>query len=84
MSGYLINDEILLATDIEAAKESARLDAKRRARKAKKAERRPGSRSAEVAGGIRPFLPRRRSGEIGSEKLTKMTTKNEIEVSDGE
>ena len=40
MSGYLINDDILLATDIEAAKESARLDAKRRARKAKKAEKR--------------------------------------------
>ena len=27
MSGYLINDDILLAIDIEAAKESARLDA---------------------------------------------------------
>ena len=40
MSGYAINDEILLATDIEAAKESARLDAKRRARKAKKVEKR--------------------------------------------
>ena len=32
MSGYPINDEILLALDIEAAKESARLDAKRRAK----------------------------------------------------
>ena len=40
MSGYIINDDILLATDIEAAKESARLDAKRRSRKAKKAEKR--------------------------------------------
>lgn len=40
MSGYPINDEILLALDIEAAKESALLDAKRRARKAKRAEKR--------------------------------------------
>ena len=40
MSGYPINDEILLATDIEAARESARLDAKRQARKAKKVEKR--------------------------------------------
>ena len=40
MSGYIINDDILLATDIEAEKESARLDAKRLARKAKKAEKR--------------------------------------------
>ena len=40
MSGYIINDDILLALDIEAAKESARLDAKRRARKAKMAEKR--------------------------------------------
>ena len=40
MSGYPINDEILLALDIEAAKESARLDAKRQARKAKKVEKR--------------------------------------------
>ena len=38
MSGYPINDEILLALDIEAARESARLDAKRQARKAKKVE----------------------------------------------
>lgn len=40
MSGYIINDDILLATDIEAAKESARLDAKRQARKERKAEKR--------------------------------------------
>ena len=40
MSGYPINDDILLALDIEAAKESARLDAKRQARKAKRAEKR--------------------------------------------
>ena len=40
MSGYPINDDILLALDIEAAKESARLDAKRRARKERKAEKR--------------------------------------------
>ena len=46
MSGYVINDEILLATDIEAAKESARLDAKRRARKERKAEKR---RSKQLA-----------------------------------
>ena len=39
MSGYAINDEILLATDIEAAKESARLDAKRKARKERKVEK---------------------------------------------
>ena len=49
MSGYLINDGILLATDIEAAKESARLDAKRRARKAKKAERRRAKQLALAA-----------------------------------
>ena len=40
MSGYPINDDILLALDIEAAKESARLDAKRRARKTRKVEKR--------------------------------------------
>ena len=40
MSGYPINDDILLALDIEAAKESARLDAKRRARKERKVEKR--------------------------------------------
>ena len=40
MSGYIINDDILLATDIEAAKESARLDAKRKARKERKVEKR--------------------------------------------
>ena len=40
MSGYIINDEILLVTDIEAARESSRLDAKRRARKERKAEKR--------------------------------------------
>lgn len=49
MSGYLINDEILLATDIEAAKEFARLDAKRRARKAKKAEKRRARQPALAA-----------------------------------
>ena len=49
MSGYLINDEILLATDIEAAKESARLDAKRRARKAKRAEKRKARQLALAA-----------------------------------
>ena len=40
MSGYPINDDILFALDIEAAKESARLDAKRRAHKARKVEKR--------------------------------------------
>ena len=40
MSGYIINDDILLATDIEAAKESARRDAKRQARKERKIEKR--------------------------------------------
>ena len=49
MSGYPINDEILLATDIEAAKESARLDAKRRARKAKRAEKRRAKQLAIAA-----------------------------------
>ena len=49
MSGYPINDEMLPGTDIEAAKESARLDAKRRARKAKKAERRRAKQLALAA-----------------------------------
>ena len=49
MSGYIINDEILLATDIEAARESARLDAKRRARKAKKVEKRRAKQLALAA-----------------------------------
>ena len=49
MSGYPINDEILLATDIEAAKESARLDAKRQARKAKKVEKRRAKQLALAA-----------------------------------
>ena len=40
MSGYPLNDEILLALDIEAAKGSARLDAKRQARKERKVEKR--------------------------------------------
>lgn len=38
-SGYIINDDILLATDIEAARESARLEEKRKVRKAKKVEK---------------------------------------------
>ena len=49
MSGYPINDDILLARDIEAAKESARLDAKRRARKAKRAEKRRAKQLALAA-----------------------------------
>ena len=49
MSDYLINDEILLATDIEAAKESARIDAKRLARKAKRAEKRRAKQLALAA-----------------------------------
>ena len=49
MSGYIINDDILLATDIEAAKESARLDAKRQARKERKVEKRRAKRLALAA-----------------------------------
>ena len=49
MSGYPINDEILLATDIEAAKESARLDAKRKARKERKVEKRRAEQLALAA-----------------------------------
>lgn len=49
MSGYAINDEILLATDIEAAKESARLDAKRKARKERKVEKRRAKQLALAA-----------------------------------
>ena len=49
MSGYLINDDILLATDIEAAKESARLDAKRQARKERKVEKRRAKQLAIAA-----------------------------------
>ena len=49
MSGYAINDEILLAVDIEAAKESARLDAKRRARKERKVEKRRAKQLALAA-----------------------------------
>lgn len=49
MSGYPINDEILLATDIEAAKESARLDAKRKARKERKVEKRRAKQLALAA-----------------------------------
>lgn len=49
MSGYIINDEILLATDIEAAKESARLDAKRQARKELKVEKRRAKQLALAA-----------------------------------
>ena len=49
MSGYPINDEILLALDIEAAKESARLDAKRKARKERKVEKRRAKQLALAA-----------------------------------
>ena len=49
MSGYIINDDILLATDIEAAKESARLDAKRQARKERKVEKRRAKQLALAA-----------------------------------
>ena len=49
MSGYIINDEILLALDIEAAKESARLDAKRQARKERKVEKRRAKQLAIAA-----------------------------------
>ena len=49
MSGYPINDDILLALDIEAAKESARLDAKRRARKERKVEKRRAKQLAIAA-----------------------------------
>ena len=49
MSGYPINDEILLATDIETAKESARLDAKRKARKERKVEKRRAKQLALAA-----------------------------------
>ena len=49
MSGYPINDEILLAVDIEAARESARLDAKRQARKEKKVEKRRAKQLALAA-----------------------------------
>lgn len=49
MSGYPINDDILLATDIEAAKESARLDAKRKARKERKVEKRRAKQLALAA-----------------------------------
>ena len=49
VSGYPINDEILLALDIEAAKESARLDAKRRARKERKVEKRRAKQLAIAA-----------------------------------
>ena len=49
MSGYIINDDILLATDIEAAKESARLDAKRQARKERKVEKRRAKQLAIAA-----------------------------------
>lgn len=49
MSGYPINDEILLATDIEAAKEFARLDAKRKARKERKVEKRRAKQLALAA-----------------------------------
>ena len=49
MSGYAINDEILLATDIEAAKESTRLDAKRKARKERKVEKRRAKQLALAA-----------------------------------
>ena len=49
VSGYIINDEILLATDIEAAKESARLDAKRKARKERKVEKRRAKQLALAA-----------------------------------
>ena len=51
MSGYAINDEILLATDIEAAKESTRLDAKRKARKERKVEKRRASATEAPQGG---------------------------------
>lgn len=49
MSGYPINDDILLALDIEAAKESARLDAKRQARKERKVEKRRAKQLAIAA-----------------------------------
>lgn len=49
MSGYIINDDILLATDIEAAKESARLEAKRKARKERKVEKRRAKQLAIAA-----------------------------------
>ena len=49
MSGYAINDEILLATDVEAAKESARLDAKRKTRKERKVEKRRAKQLALAA-----------------------------------
>ena len=49
MSGYPINDEILLALDIEAAKESVSLDAKRKARKERKVEKRRAKQLALAA-----------------------------------